>query len=507
MAVSSKLILIVMITLVFVPVPSSQFQNHNHTKLELVHIDHISSSTKFHNHSHRFLARIQRDIKRVAALTHLLSPAKSYEVENLNTDLVSGYFLGITEYLVRVGIGSPPTFQYLAIDTGSDVIWVQCQPCNMCHKKADPVFNPATSASYTVVLCGSPACDALLVNDRHCHAGKCGYEVNYFDGSYTKGTLMLETLTFGQTRILNLAMGCGHNNHGPFNVITGLLGLGGGRMSFINQIPETGGAFSYCLPSYSSLSPGWLTFGRGLGGALPVGAAWAPLVYNPRAPKFYYVGLSGLGVGGVRVPISEDIFRLTDSGYGGVIIDIGTAVTTLPMVAYEALRDAFTAKTSGVRAPRVSIFDTCYNQSLPFQFPSISFYFIGGPVLTLASHGFLIPVDGVEILCFAFAPSASGLTIIGNVQQTGIQISIDEARGYIGFGPNLRFVVNVLPSPRAVTVSIYVDVVVASNCGRLRRRYRLLSASSQEFIASLRRLGQAENAWLSLFPLTAPKSR
>ncbi|KAK0574840.1 hypothetical protein LWI29_029961 [Acer saccharum] len=136
-------------------------------------------------------------------------------------------------------------------------------------------------ASYTVVLCGSPAYDALLLNDCRCHAGKCGYEVNYADGSYTKGTLMLETFTFGQMRIQNMAMGCGHNNQGSFNVIAGMLGLGGGRMSFVNQIPETGGAFSYCLPSYSILSPGWLRFGCGLGGAFPLGAAWALLVYNP----------------------------------------------------------------------------------------------------------------------------------------------------------------------------------------------------------------------------------
>ncbi|KAK1552562.1 hypothetical protein Q3G72_019183 [Acer saccharum] len=304
----------------------------------------------------------------------------------------------------------------------------------------DPVFNPATStsASYTVVPCGSPACDALLLNDRRCHVGKCGYEVNYIDGSYTKGTLMLETLTFGQMRIQNMAMGCGHNNQGSFNVIAGLLGLGGGRMSFVNQIPQTGGAFSYYLPSYSILSPGCLRFGRGLGGAFPVDAALAPLVYNPRALNFYYVGLSGLGVGGARVPISEDIFRLIESGYGGVIIDTGTMVTTLPTVAYEALRDAFIAKTSGVRAPSVSIFDTCYHQySDNFQFSSISFYFLGGPILTLASHGFLILVDGVETVGFAFAPLASGLSIIGYVQQAGIQISIDEARGYVGFGPNV----------------------------------------------------------------------
>ncbi|KAK3222499.1 hypothetical protein Dsin_009524 [Dipteronia sinensis] len=372
------------------------FQNHNHTKLKLVHIDQVSSSTKLLNHSHRFLARMQRDIKRVAALTDLLSPVKSYEVENLGTDLVSGYNLGFEEYLVRVGVGSPPTYQYLAIDTGSDVIWVQCQPCNRCYKQAHPIFNPATSASYTVVLCGSPACDALLVGDRLCHAGKCGYEVNYADGSYTKWTLMLETLTFGQTRILNMAIGCGHNNQGSFNVIAGLLGLGGGRMSFVNQIPETGGAFSYCLARGDRLkSLGWLRFGLGPGEAFPVGVAWAPLLHNPRAPNFYYVGLSGLGVGGVRVPISEDIFRLTESGDGGVIIDTGTAVTRLPTLAYEALRDAFAAKSSGVpRAPSVSIFDTCFHlYGDEVQFPPISFYFSGGPVLTIASYGFLLPVD------------------------------------------------------------------------------------------------------------------
>ncbi|KAK0573116.1 hypothetical protein LWI29_003252 [Acer saccharum] len=103
-----------------------------------------------------------------------------------------------------------------------------------------------------------------------------------------------------------------------------------------------------------------------------------------------------------------------------------TAATRLPTAAYGALRDALTAKTSGEpRAPSVSIFDTYH------------LYFSGGPILTLASHGFLIPVAGVETVCFAFAPSALGLSVIGNVQQIGIQISIDEASGYIGFGPNV----------------------------------------------------------------------
>ncbi|KAI9188520.1 hypothetical protein LWI28_010459, partial [Acer negundo] len=102
------------------------------------------------------------------------------------------------------------------------------------------------------------ACVTLLLNDRRCYARKCGYEVNYADGFYTKRE-ELSVIVYGVTTVYRLG---------------------------------------------------------------------------------------GLGVGGVRVPISEDIFRLTESGYRCVIIDIGTAVTTLPTVAYEALRDAFIAKTS-----------------------------------------------------------------------------------------------------------------------------------------------------------------
>ncbi|KAK3224808.1 hypothetical protein Dsin_004670 [Dipteronia sinensis] len=420
------------------------FQNHNHTnghwKLKLVHRDQlISTSTKLHDHRHRFHARMQRDMQRVAALTHRLSPTTSYEVENLGSSVVSGNSLGFYEYLVRVGVGSPPTYQYLAIDTGSDVIWVQCQPCNQCYNQADPVFNHTSSTSFTVVPCRSPVCDALF-DDRHCHAGKCGYEIKYGDGSYTKGTLMLETLTFGQTVIQNMAIGCGHNNQGLFSVVAGLLGLGCGRMSFVNQLPQTGGAFSYCLASLDSSSPGWLSFGRNLGEAFPMGAAWAPLIHNPRAPSIYYVELLGLGVGGVQLPIFEDIFQLSESGDGGVIIDTGTAVTRLPTVAYEALRDAFTAETRNKnipRAPRVSIFDTCYNlHGLgTVEFPVVSFYFSGGPILTLAFSGFLILV--AVTYCLAFASSPSPLSIIGNIQQAGIQISFDEANGFVGFGPNL----------------------------------------------------------------------
>ncbi|KAK1553092.1 hypothetical protein Q3G72_028718 [Acer saccharum] len=254
MAVSSKLLLQVMITLIFFPVPSTQFQNHNHSKLEVVHRDQISSSTKLLNHSRHFLARMQMDVKRVAALTQLLSHAKSYEVENLGTNSVSGHSMGFSEYLVQVGIAGV-TIRMTRFSTLPHQLQLQLQLPTLLFRVGPPPMMPSSS-------------------------------------------------------MIVVAM-------------------------------------------QASVVTRWLRFGRGLGGAFPVGAALAPLVYNPRTQNFYYVGLSG------------------------------------------------------------------------------------GPIPTLASHGFLIPVDGVETVCFAFAPLASGLSIIGNVQQTGIQISIDEACGYVGFGPNV----------------------------------------------------------------------
>lgn len=386
---------------------------------------------------------MRRDAERVSSLTRRLGNTSintgkfdKYEVEDFGSEVVSGMDQGSGEYFVRIGVGSPARSQFLVIDSGSDIVWVQCQPCSQCYHQTDPVFDPAESASYTGVSCSSAVCDRL--ENAGCHAGRCRYEVAYGDGSYTRGTLALETLTLGRAVIKNVAIGCGHMNQGMFVGAAGLLGLGGGSLSFVGQLGgQTGGAFTYCLVSRGTGSSGSLEFGRG---SLPVGAAWVPLIRNPRATSFYYIGLVGLGVGGTRVPISEDTFRLTELGLGGVVMDTGTAVTRLPTVAYEAFRNAFIQQTANLpRASGVSIFDTCYDLYgfVSVRVPTISFYLSGGPILTLPARNFLIPVDDIGTFCFAFAPSPTGLSIIGNIQQEGIQISFDGANGFVGFGPNV----------------------------------------------------------------------
>ena len=101
-----------------------------------------------------------------------------------------------------------------------------------------------------------------------------------------------------------------------------------------------------------------------------------------------------------------------------MIIDTGTNVSSLSKVAYEALRDAFLAKTTNVpRLPRVEMFDTCYNLSrFVYHILIISFYFPKGTILNVPPNNSLIVADG-GISCLAFASSSSDLSIIGNVQQ------------------------------------------------------------------------------------------
>ncbi|XP_004236867.1 protein ASPARTIC PROTEASE IN GUARD CELL 2-like [Solanum lycopersicum] len=406
-------------------------------KLNLIHRDKLQIPHFPYNNDKVFEGRISRDLKRVSSIIHRIeNGGVNYRVKEFGSDLISGMDQGSGEYFVRVGVGSPPKNQYMVLDSGSDIVWVQCQPCTQCYHQSDPVFDPSLSVSFTGVSCGSSVCDR--VENSGCHSGRCKYEVMYGDGSYTKGTMAIETLTFGHTMVKDVAIGCGHSNSGMFTAAAGLLGLGGGSMSLVGQLGgQTGGAFSYCLVSRGTDSTGSLEFGRGV---LPVGAAWVPLIRNPLTPSFYYIGLSGLGVGGARVPISEDVFKITELGDGGVVMDTGTAVTRLPSEAYVAFREAFVAETASLpRAPAVSIFDTCYDLDgfVTVRVPTVSFFLSGGQILTLPARNFLIPVNDKGTFCFAFAPSPSKLSIIGNIQQEGIQISFDGANGFVGFGPNI----------------------------------------------------------------------
>ncbi|XBI61667.1 protein ASPARTIC PROTEASE IN GUARD CELL 1-like [Triticum dicoccoides] len=393
------------------------------------------------------LARLRRDSARAAALSARASlaadgvsradlrPANATPVfeasaAEIQGPVVSGVGQGSGEYFSRVGVGRPARQLYMVLDTGSDVTWLQCQPCADCYTQSDPVYDPSVSASYAAVGCDSPRCRDLDAAACRNSTGSCLYEVAYGDGSYTVGDFATETLTLGDSApVSNVAIGCGHDNEGLFVGAAGLLALGGGPLSFPSQISAT--SFSYCLVDRDSPSSSTLQFGDS-----EQPAVTAPLLRSPRTNTFYYVGLSGISVGGEALSIPSSAFAMDDAGSGGVIVDSGTAVTRLQSGAYAALREAFVQGTQSLpRASGISLFDTCYDLAgrSSVQVPAVALRFEGGGELKLPAKNYLIPVDGAGTYCLAFAGTSGPVSIIGNVQQQGVRVSFDTAKNTVGF--------------------------------------------------------------------------
>ncbi|XVF03434.1 hypothetical protein REPUB_Repub04eG0261100 [Reevesia pubescens] len=412
----------------------------------------IHSRASIHKSSHLdykslTLSRLERDSARVSSLNTRLDLAVNgisrsdlkpldngleYRAEDLETPIVSGSSQGSGEYFSRVGIGKPPSQVYMVLDTGSDVNWVQCAPCADCYQQSDPIFEPALSTSYSPLNCEAQQCK-YLDNFECRNRSTCLYEVSYGDGSYTVGDFVTETITLGSDSINNVAIGCGHTNEGLFIGAGGLLGLGGGVLSFTSQLNAS--SFSYCLVDRDSDSVSTLEFDS----ALPPNAITAPLLRNRQLDTFYYLGLTGISVGGELLPIPESAFQIGVSGSGGIIIDSGTAVTRLQTDTYNVLRDVFVKGTKNLPSTdSVALFDTCYNLSTmnSADVPTVSFHFPEGKVLPLPAKNYLIPVDSVGTFCFAFAPTSSSLSIIGNVQQQGTRVGVNLGKSLVGFVPN-----------------------------------------------------------------------
>jgi hypothetical protein len=58
------------------------------------------------------------------------------------------------EYAMAVSVGTPPQQFIVNVDTGSDLVWVNCKPCIQCIvNAADNPFDPTQSTSYQEASC------------------------------------------------------------------------------------------------------------------------------------------------------------------------------------------------------------------------------------------------------------------------------------------------------------------------------------------------------------------
>ncbi|CAN1271758.1 Aspartic proteinase CDR1 [Linum perenne] len=338
------------------------------------------------------------------------------------------------EYLMNISLGSPP-FPVLAIaDTGSDIIWTQCQPCDA------PVFDPKFSTTYRPVSCSSAACTTLSGEGSFCpaHGDICQYEASYGDGSKTEGDIATETLTLGTTTLgatmafPNTVFGCGHENTGTFDAKgSGIIGLGKGPASLISQLGSiAGGKFSYCMVPY--ITPNQTTSTMHFGQNAVVSGpkvVTTPLLSSNLGQTFYALDLEFVSVGRTIIPFDGPSFS---KNAGNIIIDSGTTLTIVPTHFLSEFSTALEAQVTG--ANRTSdpqgFLSLCYVASDSMEFPDIVMHFKGGDV-ALTPVNLFFPMSDT-VICLAFYGN-DDVSIYGNLAQQDFLVGYDLQKRTVSF--------------------------------------------------------------------------
>ncbi|XP_026410069.1 aspartic proteinase CDR1-like [Papaver somniferum] len=199
---------------------------------------------------------------------------------------------------------------FLMVDSGSDLIWTQCQGGSSYFHQDEPYY-PAQGSS---VL----AKEKFTVN-----SDNDGLE--YFDMILGIGTNQVNFEPF---------FGLGFMRRQP-DVIVGILRLDGNPRSFLNQLDPAGeGKFAYCLKPYTdgTTSSTYLRFGSdAIIGGKGQQVYQIPLFFHRHDPGACYLNLEDISVGEIRIIFQSTDFQYKeDTGRGGCFIDSRSPLTSFP---------------------------------------------------------------------------------------------------------------------------------------------------------------------------------
>ncbi|CAN4098443.1 unnamed protein product [Withania somnifera] len=231
------------------------------TILEMQHKDYCSGSISDMNRKlqKQLVAEDIRVQSIQASIKNIIS-GKVGTLSQTQIPIISGVKLHSLNYIVTVTLGGRKAT--VIVDTGSDLTWVQCQPCRQCYNQPEPLFNPSVCPTYHSIPCNSSA---------WCDEKECNYVVSFGDGSYTIGEIGQDHLVLGSTSVENFVFGCGRNNKGLF-----VFGGDSDTSIFKNSTP--------------------ISYNR--------------MLANPQLLSFYFLNLSELTIGGVAIQ---------DSAFGKVV--------------------------------------------------------------------------------------------------------------------------------------------------------------------------------------------
>ncbi|KAF7075417.1 hypothetical protein CFC21_080199 [Triticum aestivum] len=358
--------------------------------------------------------------------------------------------LGDEGHSLTVGIGTPPQPRTLIVDTGSDLIWTQCElpRGRAARQREPPLYDPRKSSSFSFLPCGSRLCQEGQFSGKNCTGNRCMYDELY-GSAEADGLLASETFTFGVQRSkvsLPLGFGCGALSAGSLAGASGLMGLSPGIMSLVSQLSVP--RFSYCLTPFAERKTSPMLFGamadlRKYNTAGPIQTT--AILTNPAEETFYYyVPLVGLSLGTKRLRVPADSLTIKPDGTGGTIVDSGSTIAYLAGTAFEAV------KTAVLEAVSLPVFNgTVEDYELCFALPSgvamaavktppLVLHFDGGAAMALPRDNyFQEPRAGLMCLAVARSPEDLGasISIIGNVQQQNMHVLFDVRNQKFSFAP------------------------------------------------------------------------
>ncbi|XP_021313607.1 aspartic proteinase-like protein 2 isoform X2 [Sorghum bicolor] len=276
-------------------------------------------------------------------------------------------------YFTEIKLGTPPKRYYVQVDTGSDILWVNCISCEKCPRKSGlgldlTFYDPKASSSGSTVSCDQGFCAATYGGKLPgCTANvPCEYSVMYGDGSSTTGFFVTDALQFdqvtgdGQTQPGNatVTFGCGAQQGGDLGssnqALDGILGFGQANTSMLSQLAAAGKVkkiFAHCLDTIKG------------GGIFAIGNVVQPKVKTtPLVADMphYNVNLKSIDVGGTTLQLPAHVFETGERK--GTIIDSGTTLTYLPELVFKEVMAAIFNKHQDIVFHNVQDF-------MCFQYP------------------------------------------------------------------------------------------------------------------------------------------
>ncbi|MBA0564800.1 hypothetical protein Golob_009710 [Gossypium lobatum] len=377
-----------------------------------------------------------QDKLRVRAMNSRLHNSRTIGLEGEGTTdtYLQNDLPGASNFLVRVGFGTPLQYFNLALDTGSYVTWVQCEPCteSPCPQQQNAsLYDPSFSSTYSNAPCWP----------------SCNYTQIYLDESKSGGVFVRDTVSIGQDfRIPEFIFLCAEPDKetGDFGEADGILGLGlassGDKFPTFSLATQTanlfGGVFCHCLPS--SGNSGYVYFGEEARERCPFSGTYTRLLRNRASDdSYYFVNLIAITLGQKKVEVPWGIFSSP-----GTIIDSGTVITHLPSSVYSELSQEFDRLMSEFPPANPSddgVLKACYNlmDQDNLAIPEMVLHFENLDVNLDQTAVTWKGNNDMSQVCFAFAAKESeeDVTIIGNHQQQKLNMLFNIPDRMLEIGP------------------------------------------------------------------------